>query len=305
MTSTPFQKFLLLLLVGLTQNVLVSSLASASAIKAPSIATVDPFAKNNDSREYQKVEIIIYLHNNYKTSNHQWISSPLPDIPKQAIVLKYGKQEQSTNSETTDNTTPVLKAQIPPSDSIFTFLPETELVLKSEKNKLEASTRYTILHHFAWKQPAGADNKAQGLLAIRFIDEEKLDYLIQGTINIKHSQKNDNFTMSLTMHYCEIRDNEKHKNNIRDYLEKTTTSADKNTLDAFGSKLRAQEEKNIIQGTTSQVEAPEAISRIYLSIERYFEIKETREIKNIDQLQSFDGPIFSVLVKITPYLNLR
>ena len=249
-------------------------------------------ARDAEPQRWFQADMVVFVNQNSMNGAEQWPKISPHTIPANAIKLR---------SPDAPNSAPVindllrlhkqdLQKALPDLErEAFVSLPGEAHVLLKEGNTIDATNGYKVISRKAWIMPLQDDSRSKPI-KIRAYNNTGRPSLLEGSVSISSSRF---LHVDVNLWYSELS-----REALSDQLRSVATDTGHENLQTVNSEKESGKAKPEIRRDLQLVMDP---SGTPMKITRNFQLRESRRIRNTQQVQYLDSPILGVLIKLTPY----
>ena len=244
-------------------------------------------AAAGEPQRWFQADMIVFINQNSMNGAEHWPKISPHAIPGNAIHLRSPDAPNAAPGITdllslarpsTRKTLPDLQRDA------FVSLPRESHVLLKQGNTIDAASGYKVISRQAWIMPLEDDSRSKPI-RIHTYNNSGNPSLLEGSVSISSSRF---LHADINLWYSEL---------SREALSDQLLSNGEVT-DDLDEPTSVHKGKPEIRRGLQLVMDP---SGTPLKITRNFQLKESRRIRNTQQIQYLDSPVLGVLIKLTPY----
>ncbi|UYM15796.1 peptidoglycan binding protein CsiV [Endozoicomonas euniceicola] len=249
-------------------------------------------ARNAEPQRWFQADMVVFVNLNSMNGAEQWPKISPHTIPANAIKLRSPDAPNSApgiNDLLRLHKQDLQKALPDLQREAFVSLPGEAHVLLKEGNTIDATNGYKVISRNAWIMPLQDDSRSKPI-RIRAYNNTGRPSLLEGSVSISSSRF---LHVDVNLWYSELS-----REALSDQLRSVTTDAGRENLQTANSEKESGKAKPEIRRDLQLVMDP---SGTPMKITRNFQLRESRRIRNTQQVQYLDSPVLGVLIKLTPY----
>ena len=253
---------------------------------AASISASEP-----EPQRWFQVDVVVFVNQNSMNGQEQWPEITHHTIPGNAIKLRNPDAPSSAPGITDllNLKNPNVKRKPLPDleRDAFVDLPREAHMLLQQGNRMDAASGYKVISRKAWIMPLEGDSTSKPI-KIREYNNSGKPSLLEGSIQISSSRF---LHADVNLWYSEL---------AREALSSQTRDEEEMLEDdeETSSSQKPRSTKPVIRRDLQLVMDP---SGTPMKMTRNFQLRESRRIRNSQQIQYLDSPVLGVLIKLTPY----
>ena len=249
-------------------------------------------ARDAEPQRWFQADMVVFVNQNSMNGAEQWPKISPHTIPANAIKLRSPDAPNSApgiNDLLRLHKQDLQKALPDLEREAFVSLPGEAHVLLKEGNTIDATNGYKVISRKAWIMPLQDDSRSKPI-RIRAYNNTGRPSLLEGSVSISSSRF---LHVDVNLWYSELS-----REALSDQLRSVATDTGHENLQTVNSEKESGKAKPEIRRDLQLVMDP---SGTPMKITRNFQLRESRRIRNTQQVQYLDSPILGVLIKLTPY----
>ena len=248
-------------------------------------------SKQDKPRWYQ-ADMVVFVNERSmaasdKAGTEKWPAIMAHPLPKNAIKLKtpttgLGETQQTVNLNDWLSGDKPAPSAIDLERDAFVDLPYQFQLLQKQGNALERQSGYRILQRKAWLMPIRDGESTKPIAIQNYNLSSRNNSLLEGTITVNSSRF---MHVSVDLWFNEL-------------VQERLSGILSQDSDVEVQPEPSADGKPVIRRNMQMVRLPDGQP---MRITRNFQLKESRRIRNTDEIQYLDSPVIGVLFKLTPY----
>lgn len=278
----------------LMTRVITRALKPLILLLAVQTAGAKPIGEPEQDRWFQ-VDMVVFVNKDSMNGPEKWPAISPHTIPVNAITLRNPDAISSP-----PGITDLLKLHKPGQQKSlpdleresFISLPRESHTLLKQGNTLETAKGYRVINRSAWIMPLQDDSTTKPIQIYNYSNTGKPS-LLEGSVQISSSRY---LHADVNLWYSEL-SREALSHQLLNEVSDDAPDADQDSATTEPNSS-ATPSKPVIRLDLHLVTDS---SGTPMKITRNFQLRESRRIRNTQQIQYLDSPVLGVLIKLTPY----